>query len=422
MYAWIQKRALELAPVLSACRRQLHAFPEPAWEERRTCAFLEQELQKLGYEVLCGRQVSGHDTGILATLRCGSGPVFALRFDLDALPVEESSDPAHRPQQEGFRSCCPGIMHACGHDGHAAIGLGCAHLLKEMQDRLHGTIRLIFQPAEEGARGAAPIVEKGWLDDVSWFLAGHIVGRDYGGPEHADAVPVCSSLATTKFDVLFRGRSCHGAQPENGASVLSAMAAVILALNGIPRHSKGATFLNVGTVSAGKGRNIVAGEGRMEAEVRGADTELNQYMEDRAFSLIRSGAAMYGCEALIRTVGKAPSLQSSPGFCRELSALCRDNLPLVRMASVPEVFRASEDAAVMLDAVRSAGGEGAFLLFPTRTAAPLHSPDYDFDEAVLPKAAALFASAVFRFCGGIRPPQDPGSVPRPEEDGAAGPA
>ena len=417
MFSQIEKMAAALAPQLSVWRRHLHRIPETGWNERETSAFLASELEKMGYEICSGKDVTGHETGLIATLRCegsaggdhpdhsasggqrADGPVFALRFDIDALPVEEADGPEHLPALEGFRSRHPGCMHACGHDGHAAAGLGCARLLRELQPYLSCTVRLIFQPAEEGARGASPIVERGWLSDVSWFLAGHITGREYGGPEEPDVVPVCSSLATTKFDVVFHGRSCHGAQPEKGASAISAMAASVLALNTIPRHSGGATFLNVGRVSAGEGRNIVAGNAFLEAEVRGATTELNQYMEDRSFEIIRHCAAMYGCTADISIRGHAPSLESSPDFCRRLTAMCRDRLSGIRAAEHPEIFRASEDAAVMLNAVREAGGQGAFLLFPSHTAAPLHSSRYDFEESVLPKAVSVFVSAVFCCCG-----------------------
>ena len=399
MYDRIEEKAFALTPELTAWRRHLHTIPETAWNEKETSAFLASELQKMGYEAVTGEPVAGHETGVIATLRCGGGPVFALRFDIDALPVEEASDPDHFPSAGGFRSARPGCMHACGHDGHAAIGLGCARLLREFKPYLSGTIRLIFQPAEEGGRGASPIVERGWLSDVSYFLAGHIVGREYGDSDQTDAVPVCSSLATTKFDAVFHGRSCHGAQPEQGASVISAMAAAILNLNAIPRNSRGSTFLNVGRITAGEGRNVVSGNGLMEAEVRGASTELNQYMEDRAFEMIRHCAAMYGCSADISVKGHAPSLNSSPDFSGELLDFCREHLPSVRFSARPESFRASEDAAVMLNAVRSSGGRGAFLLFPVETAAPLHSSRYDFSESILPKAVSVFVSAVCRYCG-----------------------
>ena len=404
MYSFIEKRACELAPVLTRHRRNLHQIPETGWNEKETCSYIAAELRQLGYEVLLGGPVTGHETGIIASLSCGNGPVSVLRFDIDALPTEEDSTHAHLPAREHFCSRNPGAMHACGHDGHIAIGLGCARIFTELSSRLSGTIRLIFQPAEEGCKGAGAIVERGWLDDASLFLAGHIVGREYTGGGHADVIPgVNASLATTKFDAIFSGHSCHGAAPENGASVISAMASAVLALNGIPRHSEGATFLNIGRIQGGQGRNIVADRGLIVLEVRGTTTALNQYMEDQAFRIIQESARMYGCESEIQVIGRAPSLDSTPALCGRILSLCRDHLPSIQAFGTSAAFRASEDASLMLERTKSHGGQGAFLLFPTDTTAPLHNSSYDFDESILPKAATVFTAAVYQFCG--RKPQ-----------------
>ena len=113
-------------------------------------------------------------TGVIGLLHCGEGPTVAMRFDIDALGVFEESGECHLPAREGFASVNEGFMHACGHDGHAAIGRGVARVLMEIRCRLHGTVKLIFQPAEEGVRGAKAIVEKGHLDDVQYLLGSHI--------------------------------------------------------------------------------------------------------------------------------------------------------------------------------------------------------------------------------------------------------
>ena len=169
-------------------RRALHRIPEPAWEESKTTAYIADTLRALGYAPITGPAVAGHETGVIAELKNGEGRILALRFDIDALPKAECASPEHFPHQAGFASLHGGRMHACGHDGHAAIGLTLATLLMEEKNRLpKGCIRLIFQPAEEGCRGALPLTEKGWLDDVDVFLSGHIVGRDYPGVDTAAA-------------------------------------------------------------------------------------------------------------------------------------------------------------------------------------------------------------------------------------------
>ena len=209
-FSEIQSEIDAMQPELVRIRRDLHRHPETGWLEMRTTAILAKELRALGYEIYTGRAVckegarlglpdaqvlaahaeqalaqgapedeltadvrAGY-TGVIAILRCGEGPTVAMRFDIDALPMTECPQDAHRPTREGFASVNPGMMHACGHDGHAAIGLGVARILMAHRDVLHGTVKLIFQPAEEGVRGAHAIVENGWLDDADALLASHV--------------------------------------------------------------------------------------------------------------------------------------------------------------------------------------------------------------------------------------------------------
>lgn len=199
-----------LAPKLSHWRRDFHHYAESGWVEFRTATLVAEELHQLGYSLALGREVvnessrmglpdeftlqreferarqqgalaqwiaafEGGFTGIVATLDTGRpGPVMAFRVDMDALDLSEEQDVSHRPYRDGFASCNAGMMHACGHDGHTAIGLGLAHTLKQFESGLHGVIKLIFQPAEEGTRGARAMVDAGVVDDVDYFTAVHI--------------------------------------------------------------------------------------------------------------------------------------------------------------------------------------------------------------------------------------------------------
>ena len=199
-----------LTPQLSAWRRDFHHFAESGWVEFRTAAKVAETLDSLGYALAMGRDVvdaesrmglpdeatlarefararaqgapekwlapfEGGFTGIVATLNTGRpGPTLAFRVDMDALDLSEALDDSHRPFRDGFASCNPGMMHACGHDGHTTIGLGLAQVLKQYEAQLNGTIKLIFQPAEEGTRGARAMVAAGALDGVDYFTAIHI--------------------------------------------------------------------------------------------------------------------------------------------------------------------------------------------------------------------------------------------------------
>lgn len=239
IYEQITKMADEIAPELVAQRRDFHKFAEKGWFEMRTSSIIARKLTEMGYEVSVGDQVCKKDarmgvpsdeeleeqyeravaqgadpefvkytkggmTGVIGILRCGEGPTVAMRFDIDALGVFEEKDKSHRPACEGFGSVNEGFMHACGHDGHATIGLGVAKVLMSIKDSLHGTMKLIFQPAEEGVRGAKSIVENGHLDGVDYLIGSHV--SDKAADDPAVVIPGShGSLATTKYDVFFHG-------------------------------------------------------------------------------------------------------------------------------------------------------------------------------------------------------------------------
>ena len=345
IYEQIIKETDKITGELTAQRRDFHRYAETGWFEMRTSSIIARKLTELGYEVLTGSQVcrkesrmgvpseealdaqyqraaaQGADpeflkdtrdgmTGVIGILRCGAGPVIAMRFDIDALGVFEETDSCHRPAREGFRSVNEGFMHACGHDAHAAVGLGVAQVLMDIKGSLHGTVKLIFQPAEEGVRGAKSIVDNGHLDGVDFFLGSHVTPKKDSDP--AAVIPgSIGYFATTKYDVVFHGKAAHaGGSPELGQNVMLAIATAILNLYAIPRHSGGASRVNVGTVCAGSGRNVIADEGKMEIEVRGETSEINQFMEDYAKNVLENAARMHGCTCEIKLMGAAYSMKS----------------------------------------------------------------------------------------------------------------
>lgn len=387
------KTVEEYRPWLISLRRDFHRFPEIRWEEVQTTEKLTGYLQQFGYET-DSLHIPGHNTGVTGILHNGEGPALTLRFDIDALAVTESTAPEHLPQKEGFISVRPGYMHACGHDGHMSIGLGTARILSEQKDHWAGTIRFIFQPAEEGCQGALPIVETGLLDDTDYFLAGHIVPRNAYPDLDGDFVCAKGSLATTKLDAVFTGQAAHGAHPEDGRNVIQAISSAITALYGIPRHSEGASFVNVGKVTAGSARNVVAGYGLIQLEVRGETTKINDYMTTAAKRILSSCAAMQEVNLKLKTVGSAPSLDSTKKLTDSLHDLFSDPALPVRSSSAKTAsFFASEDAAHMLEAVKAHGGEAAYLLLFADAAASLHQSSYTFDENVLVKGVLLYSLA-----------------------------
>ncbi|MEZ7196251.1 amidohydrolase [Pseudodesulfovibrio karagichevae] len=425
----IERLAAALEDGLIGRRRDLHRCPEAAWTEFRTASMVAAALSAAGYEVRLGQEavrresmlgvpsedeltahmeravaqggdpdliasMRGGLTGVVGELRCGEGPVVALRFDMDANDLDEACDEEHRPFREGFASVNAGVMHACGHDGHVAMGLGVAELLAECKDQLHGTVRLIFQPGEEGVRGAGPMVDAGALDGVDYLLGGHIGFR---APRTGQVV--CGTggfLSTTKFDVAFTGVAAHaGAALEQGRNALLAAANAALNLHAIPRHGQGASRVTVGVLNAGQGRNVVPPNALIKAETRGETSAINDCMFERAREVVAGAAKMYGVDAVLTEVGRSVSGESDPG----LAARVRRAAEAMNFFDPAEIIdrmelRGSEDFALMLAEVQGRGGLGTYLMLGSDLAAGHHNARFDFDERCLAPGAALFAACV----------------------------
>ena len=418
--------AEEILPEMTATRRDFHKHAESGWFEMRTSSIIARKLTELGYEVLVGEAVCDRDTrmgvpgedrlekhyqwaaehgadpeflpatrggmtGVIGILRCGEGPTVAMRFDIDALGVNETADGEHRPAREGFASINHGSMHACGHDGHASIGLGVAKVLMSIRENLHGTVKLIFQPSEEGVRGAKSIVEKGHLDGVDFFLGNHINGTLTEDANAKAVAGVYSSLATTKLDAIFHGHAVHaGARPNEGRNALLAAATAVMNLNAIPRHNAGATRINVGTLHAGSGRNVIADTAVMELEIRGANTEINDYMTEYATRILEAAAQMHGCTVEVKLMGAAEALCSDKALADRMEEVFAEaGLPFV--SAIPG--GGSEDISYMMNRVQTQGGLAVFFRTVCKVSGGAHHVNYDFDESVMVTGVKAFCGA-----------------------------
>lgn len=345
--------------------------------------FLEQqERRALDYGVpdeFMQRMKGGH-TGLAAVLDTGRpGPNFAYRFDIDALPIDEDATSQHVPAELAFRSQVPGMMHACGHDGHAAIGLGLARYLASEKDNLRGTYTILFQPAEEGGRGAKAIVEKGWLNHTDYFLSGHVGIHDL--PSGTVAAATSQFLASSKLNATFTGKSAHsGLEPNAGRNALLAGASAALHLHGIARHKDGATRVNVGTFQAGTGRNIIADQALMEIETRGETNVLDEYMQENALRILKASAAMHGVELEVEHMGRAVSADADLEFAKTVERACATS----QLNIVPHLpIGASEDVTYMMERVRKRGGQATFMIFASPMPAGHHHPRFDYEEQAL---------------------------------------
>ncbi|MFC7203706.1 amidohydrolase [Haloferax namakaokahaiae] len=410
---------------LIAFRRDLHEHPEPAWREFYTTARIVSELETrdldglyVGPEIMdtdermavpddaeietwferareAGAredvldQLKGGYTGALAVVERGEGPTIALRVDIDALPITESDEDDHLPTSEGFRSQNEGFMHACGHDAHATIGLGILDAV--IASDFSGTFKVFFQPSEEQVAGGKAVAESGHLDDVDYLLALHV------GLDHPTGEIVCGVdgfLAVSHFLAEFTGAPAHaGAKPEEGKNANLAAAAAIQNLYGISRHSDGATRVNVGLMGGGTATNIIAEESFIEGEVRGATTELMQYMEERAHTVIESAAAMYDCDVEISVEGKAPSARSDD-LLMDIVGEVSEGVEGVTSILRSDELGGSEDATYLMNRVQEQGGLAAYVGVGTDHPGGHHTRTFDVDEETIRIAIDVMAGSI----------------------------
>ncbi|MDD4599699.1 Indole-3-acetyl-aspartic acid hydrolase [bioreactor metagenome] len=422
----------KITAALIAYRRDFHRYPESGWTEFRTTAIVADKLQQFGYTLRMGRKaimevdmmgvplpeelekhmeravrqgakaeliqvMTGGMTGVIADLKCGEGPTVALRFDIDANDIEESSDEKHLPFREGFASQNGSVMHACGHDGHVAIGLGVAELLAEMKDEISGTIRLIFEPGEEGSRGARAMVSAGAVDGVDYILGIHI-----GFQAKKTGQIICGTgkfLATTKLDVTYSGKPAHsGAAPEEGKNSLLAAATCALNLHAIARHGQGATRITVGTLVAGQGRNVIPPNAFFQMETRGETSELDDYMAEQSRRIIAAAADMYGCQYAIKQVGGTKSGESSPEMITKVKEIATA-MPFFNDIIEYSSFGATEDFSHFMTIVQQNGGMGTYIMIGSDLAAGHHSNYFNFDESILAPGVELMVRSVLDLIG-----------------------
>lgn len=318
----------------------------------------------------------------------------ALRVDMDALEVTEAESPEHIPFREGFISGHHGICHACGHDVHTAVGLGVARILAE--DRSwNGTVKLIFQPGEEGMRGARAMMMKGIVDDVRDLFSLHV---GIHALKTGEIVTGCDGfLATSKLDAVFRGVSAHaGICPQEGKSALLAAAAACIGLHGISRHGDGSSRINVGGIQAGgNSRNVVPDYGIVKFETRGSSTEINRFMESEARRICEGAALMYGTAVEVRNMGSAEGSCSDTELMQAIRQAAGENDRVTEIVE-KKSFDACEDVTYFMNRVRSNGGKATVIMLGSRLASGHHSGSFDVDESCMEIGAEVLGKAMIQ--------------------------
>jgi len=415
-------------------RRDFHKYAEVGWTEFRTASIVADTLTALGYDVLVGEEVidgdammgvptateldkqaqraikqganpswvkkmQGGKTGVVGIMKFGKpGPTVALRFDLDANDAIEAEEANHHPYAKKFASINKGAMHACGHDGHMTVGLALAKMFAGLKGEMSGRIKLIFQPAEEGVRGAKAMVTKGIVDDVDYML-----GMHFGFQMKKTGQLACNVsgfLATTKLDAEFTGVPAHaGAAPETGRNALLAAAAATTYLHAISRHGQGISRINVGTFHAGTGRNVIPANAVIQLETRGATSQINEYMSHEAIRIIESAAQMHGVSVKISEEGGAAGGSNSPQLVTATEEIAKSLGIFTDI--VPDCnFNASEDCSYFMERVQQRGGQAVYVLVGANLAAGHHDFRFDFDEEALVFGVALLGSVAYELLNG----------------------
>lgn len=421
-----------LGEELAAFRRDLHKHPESGWTEFRTTVKILEKLMEMGVDFKFGREIhsadnmygmpskqymaecekrarteSGRDdlidkmaggfTGCVAVIEgARPGPTVAFRVDIDSNDVAESDSDEHIPVAGGFASCHSNLMHACGHDGHAAIGIGAIKLLLEYRDMIAGRVMIVFQPAEEGLRGAKSIVESGILDDVDYIIGAHL-GLGLG---EVGTVSTASHgfLASTKFDVHFKGKSSHaGSCPQLGNNAIAAAATAVLNMLAIARHGEGSSRINIGTIKGGTGRNVIPEYAELTIETRGANTAINEYMEKSARRVCRAAADMYECEYSSCFMGSAGTADCDLELVEKVSASIAELEPVKKVIK-DFYLGGGEDFTTMMTRVQQNGGQATEMIIGTPLPAPHHNGRFDIDERALLVGAEVFAKIALDLC------------------------
>ncbi|MBC8630886.1 amidohydrolase [[Eubacterium] tenue] len=365
-------------------RRTIHSNPEVGSKLPETKAYVIDKLIKFGYDPkeIC-------ESGIVATIKGDKpGKTFLLRADMDALPMKEDTEC-------DFKST-NGCMHSCGHDMHTAMLLGAAKLLKQNQDQIEGTIKLVFQPDEEGFTGAKKMIQAGVLENpkVDAAMAMHVHS---GTPSNIILCGLGTSIAgCNRFRIIVKGSGCHGAMPETGVDPINIAAHIYLSLQEIISREISATkpaVVTIGKFVGGDAPNIIPGEVVMEGTIRSLDKEVGEFIFNRINDIVISTAKMFRGEAELIELSSVPPLINDNNLAHEITNYMKDLVGEQSVILFESGGMGSEDFASYSYEVPSlyvmlgAGSKQENTLFGE----PMHNKKVVFNEDILPTGAAVYA-------------------------------
>ncbi len=370
---------------LLAIRRHLHAHPELSGNEHQTAALVAGELRKLGWRV----QEGVGRTGVLAELGSSCGPVVALRVDMDALPVEERTGLP-------YASLNQGLMHACGHDIHTTVGLGVARILGPLAEQLVGTVRLLFQPAEETAQGAAWMVADGAMQGVDALFGVHVFPSLSVGTIGVRSGSLTAAAGELEVEVL--GEGGHGARPHQSTDAIWIAARVVSGLQeAISRRLDALhpVVVSFGRIEGGKAFNVIADHVRLLGTVRCLDLELHSQLPGWIEETVQAICKGYGGEARVRYRCISPPVHNDPELTQLLADEAVELLGRPQVEWLEQPSLGAEDFAELQRDTPStmfrlgvAGPKGC---------TPLHSNTFAADEAAVGVGVEVLSASLLRW-------------------------
>lgn len=366
---------------LIALRREFHKNPELGWEEIRTGKRVEEELKKIGIGV---ERVA--KTGIVGTLKGREGgKVVALRADMDALPIEEANNDIP------YKSKNKGVMHACGHDGHTAMLLIAAKVLWELRDQIKGTVKFIFQPAEEPIQGGKMMLDEGVMEGVDAILGIHIWSQLPTGKVSLEPGP--RFAAGDRFKITVKGKGSHGAVPHLGVDAIVVASAIVMNLQTIVSREIDPlepVVVSIGTVNGGFNFNVICNEVVLEGTTRSFNQDIQNRFPDRIRRIVDNVASSFNAKAEVDyTIGS-------------LSCINHPAISQIAKAGITKLY--GEDVVINFEKIM--GGEDFAYLIQTvpgiivflgggnkakNTTYPHHHEKFNIDEDALPVGTSLYA-------------------------------
>lgn len=395
------KEAEQIHDIVLRERRTLHQIAETGFELTQTVAFVKNELTEMGLQPTdCGR------AGIVALVGGKKpGKTFLLRADMDALPIEEQSGLSFAAQN--------GNMHACGHDMHTAMLLGAARLLKTHEEEIEGTVKLMFQPAEEIFEGSSDMLKAGLLDEpkVDAALMIHVMaGMPFSPGTVIVSAPGVSAPAADYFEITVRGKGCHGSMPNTGVDPLTAAAHILIALQEIQARELAMgdrAVLTVGTLHAGTAANAIPDEAVLGGSIRTFDEETRAFIKQRLTEIAEGTAAVFRATATVSFGSGCPTLKNDRELTVSAERYMTELLGNEKALSAAKLNEAgggqgsktagSEDFAYISQAVPSVMLALAAGQPEKGYCYPQHHPMVKFDESVLACGSAVYAYAALRW-------------------------